>query len=96
MWRGLCPALCQVFSVCLLFREVEGFPYLARWNSYALHIVLLTPLSDSLQYTKTLGTPPPMIFHTIAQQELPLQIGSGLFLDRTHKPHSVGIIEHWL
>lgn len=78
------------------FQRGGGFPILGQMEQLSLHIVLLTPLSDSLQYTKTLGTPPPMIFHTIAQQELPLQIGSGLFLDRTHKPHSVGIIEHWL
>lgn len=37
-----------------------------------------------------------MTVHTIAQQKLPLQIGSRLLLGWTHKPHSVGIIEHWL
>lgn len=41
------------------FQRGGGFPTLGRRNSYALHIVLLAPPSDPLQYIKTLGTPPP-------------------------------------
>lgn len=54
-------------------------------------LVFLTPESHPLQSAKMLDRLL-MLTHTVAQQELLLEIVSRIFLGWTHKHHSVGII----